>query len=473
MPNISSGTLNAAVEQGIVTAEQADALRVLERGDSGGALHAETARSHPGAAHAHSRESRSGFNWTSIAYGAGALAVVFAFGWFLIDRWRTLGPEGVLVVIAVYAAVFIVATRLLRREGFELAAGVSALLAVMLTPIAAWAIQRLLGVWPAPVAQPRSGFYLERPHDQWESVRWIVLSLSTMAAALVAIRALRFPLLSLPVVSALICLPQLLLWLLMPEPAGMHSRGWLLLSTGGMLLAVAYSMERRNSAIGQLRTGAKAGVNPFSAGDHAFWYHLGALFAASAGMLILWDGYPENRHLAPVFAVMAATLSLTLRRPMYLIFGAAGFMGWLGYVTFDVFRNSTAFPIVLATFGILIILATVWLQRSYPRLVAAAHDDPAGAHAWIPWGWASIAVAIAFPLLMLGSAIPLDLAMREHERTQSALMRSAKWREISRKAMQHQADRERAERAERTGRVTPPPAVENCPSPPCRPLPPL
>src|SRR5215510_6496266 len=82
--------IDRAVARGIITAEQADALRALETEKSRGPPHIEAPR---------------GFNVVSIAYGLGALLVVFAFAWFLFYRWDALGPWGVFVVALVYAAL--------------------------------------------------------------------------------------------------------------------------------------------------------------------------------------------------------------------------------------------------------------------------------------------------------------------------------------------------------------------------------
>ena len=45
-------------------------------------------------------EARRGFNAITVAYSLGALLVLFALGWFLVDRWKVSGPVGVLGVVA-------------------------------------------------------------------------------------------------------------------------------------------------------------------------------------------------------------------------------------------------------------------------------------------------------------------------------------------------------------------------------------
>jgi len=52
-----------------------------------------------------------------------------------------------------------------------------------------------------------------------------------------------------------------------------------------------------------------------------------------------------------------------------------GFLSYLGYLAFDVFRKTVGFPIVLATFGLVVILVTVLAQQRYPELVRRMDAD--------------------------------------------------------------------------------------------------
>src|SRR5689334_14690413 len=117
--------VDAAVERGVIDAAQRDQLR---------ALAAELATASPRGAEAGrgmskaaepAREARRGFNAVTVAYSLGALLVLVALGWFLFDRWESLGPGGVLVVAAVYAGAFAGTGALLRRRAFVVAGGLA------------------------------------------------------------------------------------------------------------------------------------------------------------------------------------------------------------------------------------------------------------------------------------------------------------------------------------------------------------
>src|SRR5512145_1018070 len=125
--------LRSAVKGGVISADQESQLLRLaeERGGPAGA-----------------GEVPRGFNWVTVAYALGALLVIFACAWFLAERWRVLGPGGVLAVSGIYAAALWGVARWLSRSGFREAAGITTMLAVSLTPVVVWALQSLSGWWP-------------------------------------------------------------------------------------------------------------------------------------------------------------------------------------------------------------------------------------------------------------------------------------------------------------------------------------
>ena len=76
-----------------------------------------------------------GFNAITVAYGLGALLVLFASAWFLLDRWTRLGAPGVMAVALGYAAVFVASAIWFHRHEFPLASDVAVVLSVAVTPI--------------------------------------------------------------------------------------------------------------------------------------------------------------------------------------------------------------------------------------------------------------------------------------------------------------------------------------------------
>ena len=351
MATLGDRELRTAVDRGIITASQADALTALagELPATDEAALAATGPVPPGADTIPAeRHPAAG---VTVAYAIGAALVIFAFGWFLVDRWERLGPTGVLLVASAYAAIFAVVGVRLRREGYRTAGGVVTVLAVCMAPLAAWSLARLVGLWPD--AMPpcgRGALSLAGCNG-----RWVIIELATIAAALATLRVVRFRGLAVPIAVASAFLALHVVEALL----GIETRGragaWALWMASSAMLAVAYATDR-----------AQRGDEDFAAP-----LYLAALVVNVAALVGLWSGYPTLRHVQPVLSAFAIAASLQLRRRVFLVFGALGVFWYLGWLAFVVFRKVLAFPFLLATFGISVIVLTVWLQRAYPRLMQA------------------------------------------------------------------------------------------------------
>ena len=166
--------LARGVEDGIITPQQRDRLA---------ALAPSIAEPRATSVGDDARPRASALSVVTVAYAVGALLVVFACGWFLLDRWARLGPWGVLGVALGYVAVLVLAARGLRRSGFSLAADVATMLVVALAPLVAWPFLSLAGRWPDVVSRDP----LLRD-TVWMGWQWLVLEGVTMLAALVVLR---------------------------------------------------------------------------------------------------------------------------------------------------------------------------------------------------------------------------------------------------------------------------------------------
>ena len=295
MDHIPLSRLHQAVDAGIINAAQLDALLALEAGpgDSLDALPAQV-------------EEQKGLNAISVAYWGGAIAVLFAFGWFLVDRWQVLGPGGVLVVTVVYAGLFALAARLLMRAGFHTAAALAALCVVGMTPIIAWAALALAGLWELY----ETGQRLAVAPPPWDTLRWLPIDLATILAALVALRRVRFAVLALPVAIAL--------WALLGHASSafidpeslvyMWDRVHLVAAT--VLLGAAYSLDQRAR----------------HAEDYAFWFYLVGLVALTVAIGGIWNEATKLlvAHATLALAILLVVAALWLRRRVCIAFAALG-----------------------------------------------------------------------------------------------------------------------------------------------------
>jgi hypothetical protein len=381
--------LNLGVTQGIITAEQRAALQTL--------LGAVESTERP-------QEAERSFNGIAIAYAIGAIVVLFAFGWFMVDRWKVLGDGGVLALSLGYAAIFLVVAHVMKREGFSFARGVSMLLAVGMAPIAMYALLRFIGVWT-----PELDALCVKEHHPFAVCQGqpLAIELAAVGAALVAMRFLAFSPFMIPVAVVSITLPERLLREWAPGPGiDGAAMGWRWVIIASLLAAVAYTVDRRRRDE-----------------DYGAWLWLSVAVATWFGCLMLFQfDYGLRWYLAPV-SLLVITASVILRRRVLLIVGLFGVFGFLGWLAFDVFKVTTAFPIVLAMIGVSIIILTVWVQKRFPDLIRRMAGDPSQAPRF-PGGVAALLAPALLGLLLVQDAARMDREEAADRRSQRHAMAS-------------------------------------------------
>lgn len=384
--------LDAAVTLGIISAEQAAAIRALVPARPASAARPLTA--------------------ATLGYVLGAITVLVAMGWFLADRWEWLGGGGVLAVAALYGALFLVVARRLRAEGYAIAAGVAALLAVLVVPVAGVALNELTGWFARPsvaVCQyPDFVFWACRGEE-------LAVELMTLAAALVALRATRFSLLALPVAGILLRFVFHAASLAFGAGLGAISVGWIWVIAASFVAAAAYVTARR-------QRGDE---------DYALWLHLVAAFCAGIASTMLVGAFEAFRHLLVPGAFVAFAFSLRLRRFVWTILGMLWFVAYLGWLAGEVFAETPFFPIVLAALGIGVIIATVWVQRNSEMLVARFGGLSDDARPSFPGGVTLLLLPALVALLQIPDAAVLDRAERRANEATTRMFRARRAREAN------------------------------------------
>ncbi|MEO6444277.1 MAG: hypothetical protein ABIZ91_13110 [Gemmatimonadaceae bacterium] len=382
-----------ATSDGVITGDVADALRRYAAGRGGAA----TGRS--------PAEALSGFNVVTVAYGVGALLVLFAGGWFLADRWDRLGAPGVLAVSLTYAAIFVACALWLRRHDFPLASGVATVLAVSVTPLVAWALLTLAGEWP----DPRSGSALLHAQS-WMAARWLVLDLSTLLVALAVLRRHKLALLMYPLAFGVWAASFHVVKAVLGEGSHEFQR-WAMLVFAFVIVAIADAVERwqRASVASGGVSGTRGALNDFAG---PFWSV--GLVAFTFPYMQIWNSAGTAKHVMPVIAVALIAMSLYLRRRVLLLVGVLGIFGYLGYLAGNVFRDVVSFPILLAGLGTLLILATVWTQSRFPALARRLDERSRASGRVLPWSATMSMMPAVWALGMAGIA----LMGREEEQRQ-------------------------------------------------------
>lgn len=295
------------------------------------------------------------FDVAHVAYYFGALLVIGAMGWFMTEAWEGFGGLGLFLIAAAYALAFILTGRTLWDErGLRIPGGLLFTMAVCMTPLAIYGLERATGLWPQDV-------YYQEFHFRVKGC-WFLMEVGTILAALVALKFRRFPFLTAPIAVALWYMSMDLMPLFFGEPSfTWEQRLWASLCFGLAVLLVAYWVDLKNPDQ-----------------DFAFWLYLFGLLAFSWGLSVLNITDSElSKFCYGLINLVLVAISVLLRRRVFIVFGALGVMGYVSHLAYRVFEATLMFPFVLTLLGIgIIYLGTVY-QKNREAVEKAVQD-------WLP-----------------------------------------------------------------------------------------
>ena len=309
-----------AVSKGLLSSQQADALWTA-------------------------LESRTGFSVANVAYYFGALVVISAMGWFMTEAWERFGGGGIFAIALGYAVIFVMAGRhLWGTVGLKIPGGLLFTLAVWMTPLAIYGLERLTDIWPQGAPGSFQSYHI------WVKGSWVLMETGTIIAGLVALRFVRFPFLTFPIAFSLWYMSMDLTPLLVggSDFSGdftWNERLWVSFSFGLVILLLSYLVDRRTKE------------------DFAFWGYLFGTLAFWGGLSLMESSSELNKFLYCLINVGLIFLSVFLDRRVFVVFGSLGVFGYLGHLSYTVFKDSLMFPFVLSLFGILVIYLGIQYQR--------------------------------------------------------------------------------------------------------------
>jgi hypothetical protein len=317
---ISRQDIAAAAERAHVTPQQADDLwAALEAG----------------------RADQANFNAPNVAYYLGAMIVIGAMGWFMNKAWEDFGGWALFVIAAGYAVLFVMSgNSLWGRPGSRVPGGLLYTMAVCMTPLAVYGLERATGVWPDRDPGVYQGFH------EWIKGGWFVMELATIGAGAVALKFRRYPFLVAPIAFTLWYMSMDIAPLLYGRDAYQY-REWVSVWFGLAVLLASYLVDLRNRSME----------------DFAFWGYLFGLLAFWGGLSLMNSHSELGKFIYCVINLSLMVKSIVLRQRMFLVFGSLGVMGYLGHLAYKVFENSLLFPFALSALGILIIYLGVLFQR--------------------------------------------------------------------------------------------------------------
>jgi hypothetical protein len=320
--DIDRTDLDKAAAQGVITAPQAEALwSFLTQGSSARAPH---------------------FTGLNVAYYFGALIVIAAMGWLTTLGFTAMGPGFTAVVAALYAWAFArTGRKLLQAPETRTPGGLLYTMAVCMTPLFVWSVEKVTGFWPDKDPGQYQDFF---PYIRSS---WIWMEACTVLAALFALRKVRFSFLVAPAAFAL--------WFMSMDFAAYlsgHSSWDYALSRdvsvafGLAMLFVAYLADHRTRE------------------DLSFWLYLFGMTAFWWGLSLRDSNSELNKAIYCVLNLGFIVLGSLLQRRVFLIYGAIGVNAYLGQLAYRAFKDSLMFPFVLTLMGLAIIATAVKYQKN-------------------------------------------------------------------------------------------------------------
>src|SRR6266481_5748977 len=142
--------------------------------------------------------ARARFTGVNVSYFFGALVVIAAMGWLMTLGFERLGPWAVCLIAVTYAVFFtFFGEKLWRIADLKIPGGLLYAMAVCMTPLAIWGLEKGTGFWPAKDPGHYRDFY---PYIRSS---WVLMEAGTVLTALLALRKVRFSFLVAPAAVAL------------------------------------------------------------------------------------------------------------------------------------------------------------------------------------------------------------------------------------------------------------------------------
>jgi hypothetical protein len=221
-----------------------------------------------------------------------------------------------------------------------------------------YGLQHVLGLWPADFVG--SGY---RDYHYIVDWRWIFMELATLAAGAAILWRYRLPFTVMPVAITLWYMSMDVTAMLFGSSYGLFSHEGKIMSAvfGIAMTLVALWIDLRNR----------------SRKDYAFWLYIWGVLTFWGALSAMDSGSEFGKLIYCLINVLMIGIGAALSRRVFAVFGGLGLAGYLGHLSYSVFRDSLLFPVALTAIGIAIVGAGVFWQRREEAIGA-------GMRQWLP-----------------------------------------------------------------------------------------
>jgi hypothetical protein len=282
-----------------------------------------------------------------VLYRICACIVIGMMLMFMISERDRLGGVGILMLSFSYALIFgFTGTLVQKKLKLRFSGSLLITLAVFMTPVVVYGIERVLGLWPMDNPEKYQGFNI------WINGSWLMIELATIGTGCIAIALVRFPLISVPVACALWYMSQDLVPLFFGKN-DFSSKGILIVSAvvGFLMIIFSYIIDRRTKE------------------DYSFWGYLFGLIAFWGALSAMDLGGVAMKAVYGAINVVLIITAIWIGRRVFLVFGGFGIFGYVSYLMFYVFRDSPFFPLALG-FPALVFIGVIIVYLMYENRIS-------------------------------------------------------------------------------------------------------
>lgn len=325
MPHVTRDTLQQAVNSGIVSPEQAESLWQLFE----------------------SRSSGPGFSFTNVLYYLGGMIAIGAMSLFMTLGWQAFGGWAICAIAVVYAVIALGGAHVLSAKNLKTPAGILAALAVVLVPLAIYGAQMAMGSWDDA-----------RPYRDYHYIidwRWAAMELGTLLAGALILYIYRLSFAVMPIAVTLWYMSMDFALLL--AGAGGDDFDWKHRKLVSMVFGLA-----------MIALALYVDVRTRRRPDYGFWLYLFGTVAFWGALSMSDSGSQLGKFLYGMLNTALIFIGAILARRVFTVFGGLGLCGYLGYLSYNVFKDSILFPIALTALGLALVGGGIWWQRNESRI---------------------------------------------------------------------------------------------------------
>jgi len=98
--------------------------------------------------------------------------------------------------------------------------------------------------------------------------------------------------------------------------------------------------------------------------DYAFWLYIFGVLTFWGGLSLMRSDSELNKFLYCMINLAMVLAGAVLGRRVFAVFGGMGIAGYLGHLSWRVFKDSLVFPVALTAIGLAIVwLGVLWQRR--------------------------------------------------------------------------------------------------------------